>query len=544
MERAPQFRVHESDFLVIGGGIAGLTFALHAASLGKVNLILKDVFEASSTQRAQGGINAVLGGNDSFDSHMEDTLACGYGLCQADVVREVVTRGPETIEELMRFGVSFTEGDGGLSLHREGGHAHNRVVHAKDATGAAIMQALVARVREHKNIEIFHHCMAIDLILAHQTGGKAINASTRAVGAYVLFTRERRVAAFVAKATYLATGGIGKVYPYTSNPSTATGDGIAMAYRAGIEVINMEFIQFHPTILYHHSENSFLISEAVRGEGGILRDLDGRAFMADYSPQKELAPRDVVARAIDSEIKKRGGNHVWLDVTHLGKVHIVEHFPNIYEKLRSLGIDITEALIPVVPAAHYLCGGLRVDLAGRTQCQGLFAGGECSCTGLHGANRLASNSLLEAAVFARASIAYIAALPAGTLVPPPTDIAPWVYHSYSDSYEESLVGPLWREVRQFMWNYVGIVRTDKRLDRALRRIASLREEIESSYWNFRISRDLVELRNISIIAEIIIRSAALRQESRGLHYNVDHPHTDTDQAQETCLSLQTHGLFR
>jgi len=386
--------------------------------------------------------------------------------------------------------------------------------------------------------------MAIDLIFAHQTGGKVVNEATRAVGAYVLFTRERRVAACVARITYLATGGVGKVYPYTSNPRTATGDGIAMAYRAGIEVVNMEFIQFHPTILYHHSENSFLISEAVRGEGGILRDLDGRAFMADYSPQKELAPRDVVARAIDSEIKKRGGHHVWLDVTHLGKDHIVEHFPNIHEKLKSLGIDITSEFIPVVPAAHYLCGGLQVDPVGRTACRGLFAGGECSCTGLHGANRLASNSLLEAAVFARASVDNIASHGAEKQQAPPTDIAPWVYHDYSDAYEASLVGPLWREVRQFMWNYVGIVRTDKMLDRAMRRIAFLREEIESSYWNFRISQDLVELRNISIIAEIVIRSAAMRKESRGLHYNVDHPQTDPDQAYETRLSMQTHGLFR
>lgn len=537
-------KIHEADFLVVGAGIAGLTFALRVASKGKVHLLLKDDFPKCSTQYAQGGINAVYGEGDSFESHIQDTLDCGYGICDEDVVRMVVERGPEVVQDLIDFGVDFTKTQNGLSLHREGGHSHNRVVHAKDATGAAIMEALVARVLEHENIKVFRNHMAIDLILQQQVGSKAINEKTRVVGAYVLETREQLVTAFLAKVTYLATGGIGKVYPYTSNPRTATGDGIAMAYRAGIEVCNMEFIQFHPTLLFNHQMNEFLISEAVRGEGGILRTIDGYAFMKDYHPDRELAPRDVVARAIDSEIKRRGGGYVHLDVTHLSKDHIVEHFPNIYSTLFNLGIDITSQPIPVVPAAHYSCGGLRVDLNGRTSCRGLFAGGECTYTGLHGANRLASNSLLEAAVYAKASAEYIHANWESEACEPPQDIAPWVYHNYSDAYEESLVSPLWKEMRQFMWNYVGIVRTDKRLDRAMRRIRFLREEIENSYWNFHISQDLVELRNISIVSELIIRSAAGRQESRGLHYNVDHPNALAADFGVTTLILPRHGLFR
>lgn len=531
-------------FLIIGGGLAGLSFALRVAHLGPVNVILKGPFHQSSTQYAQGGINAVLAPADSFAAHIQDTVDCGYGLCDEAVVHTVVRRGPEMIRDLQAFGVDFTQAGDRLSLHREGGHSHNRVVHAKDATGAAIMAALKQRAIEHENIHVYHEHMAIDLILEYQTGGKTINEHTRAVGAYVLDTRENRVKAFTAPVTYLATGGIGKVYPYTSNPRTATGDGIAMAYRAGIDVVNMEFIQFHPTLLYHHQLNSFLISEAVRGEGGILRTTDGRAFMADYHPLKDLAPRDVVARAIDREIKRSGDNYVHLDVTHLGADHIQDHFPTIYQTLLEQGIDIVKQPIPVVPGAHYSCGGLRVDGHGRTICRGLYAGGENCHTGLHGANRLASNSLLEAAVFAKASAEFVQHNKQEELREPPAHIAPWVYHDYSDEYEESLVSPLWKEMRQFMWNYVGIVRTDKRLERALRRIKLLREEIENSYWNFRITQDLVELRNISIVAELIIRSAADRRESRGLHYNVDHPDKVSDQAQDTIISMQKHGLFR
>lgn len=537
-------RIHKADFLVIGAGISGLIFALKAAKTGEVCLLLKDAFERSSTQYAQGGINAVMDPNDSFDDHVRDTMECGYGLCNGDVVREVVERGPIIINELKAWGTQFTFQGDVLSLHREGGHSHNRVVHAKDATGAEIMRALVTAVEAEPNIKIFKNHMAIDLILEQQIGCKSINERTRNLGAYVLDCDNNKVVGFSAAVTYLATGGIGKVYPYTSNPRTATGDGIAMAYRAGVEVVNMEFLQFHPTLLYHHKVNEFLISEAVRGEGGILRDIHGHAFMASYHPRKELAPRDVVARAIDSEIKKSGASFVHLDVTHLGKTHIVEHFPNIYNTLLNLGIDISIDPIPVVPGAHYCCGGLKVDRYGRTAIKGLFAGGEVTNTGLHGANRLASNSLLEAAAFAEFSIDYIAAHQAELLTEVTDDIAPWVYHNYSDIYEESLVTPLWKEMRQFMWNYVGIVRTDKRLDRAMRRIRFMREEIENSYWNFRITKDLVELRNISIVAELVVRSAAARTESRGLHYNADHPHPDPAQAKDTLISLTRHGLFR
>jgi len=536
--------IHNSDFLVVGGGIAGLMFALRAARHGKVHLLMKNDFEQSSTNYAQGGINAVLGPLDSFDSHVQDTLDCGYGLCDEDVVRSVVERGPRIVEDLISMGVGFTHKGKDLSLHREGGHAHNRVVHAKDATGAAIMVALKHLVLEHPNIDVFKHHMAIDLILSYQTGGKVINGASRAVGVYALRSKVGEVCAFTASLTYLATGGIGKVYPYTTNPRTATGDGIAMAYRAGIEVVNMEFIQFHPTLLYHHKETAFLISEAVRGEGGILRNGAGEAFMTNYHSDRELAPRDVVARAIDAEMKRCGDNCAFLDVTHLGKDHIVDHFPNIYQKLLGLGLDITRDFIPVVPGAHYLCGGLRVDNWGKTSCVGLFAGGECTYTGLHGANRLASNSLLEAAVYAANSATYLDEHLLELMVPSATDIAPWIYHDYSDEYEESLVSPLWKEVRQFMWNYVGIIRTDKRLQRAIRRIESLRQEIESSYWDFRISADLVELRNISIVAEIIIRSARMRRETRGLHYNADHPQIDDAHTRETVISLQMQGLFR
>lgn len=534
-----------SDFLVIGAGIAGLSFAIRASALGTVNLLLKDDFEESATQLAQGGINAALSKADSFESHIQDTLEAGYGLCRPQVVQKVVREGPAAVRRLMELGVEFTRDGDQLSLHREGGHAHSRVVHAADATGAEIMRALVARARAIPNIRIFPMQIAIDLILIHQPGAKVINDKTRCVGAYVLDQATNRVTPFLAPITYMATGGIGMVYPYTSNPRTATGDGIVMAYRAGIEVVNMEFIQFHPTILYHHDDRKFLISEAVRGEGGRLRNSRGQAFMAQYHAQlKDLAPRDVVARAIDSEIKKTGHPSVFLDLTHLDPDHVVNHFPNIYHRLKELGLDIRSQPIPVVPAAHYLCGGLKVDACGRTRCRGLFAGGECSCTGLHGANRLASNSLLEAAVFAETSLNTIEAEPRILALPVPDDVAEWDYHNYSDEYEESLVDPLWREVRMFMWNYVGIVRTDKRLNRALRRIAFLRKEIESSYWDFNISRDLVELRNISIIAELIIRSATSRKESRGLHYNTDHPETRPDLAQDTSLGLLTHELFR
>jgi L-aspartate oxidase len=536
----------KSDVLVIGGGIAGLTFALRMAEKSRVTLLMKDDFIYSSTQYAQGGINAVLSGEDSFESHIQDTLDCGYGICDEQVVRKVVNEGPAIIDELMSYGVEFTLGDTGeqLELHREGGHAHNRVVHAKDATGAEIMRALSLAVENHPGIECYKRQMAIDLIMKHQPGCRSLNDKTRVLGAYVLDVDTHKVDVFLAPVVYLATGGVGKVYPFTSNPHTATGDGIVMAYRAGIDVVNMEFTQFHPTLLYHPDERAFLISEAVRGEGGILRNIHGEAFMKRYHPDLlDLAPRDVVARAIDAEIKIAGHPCVYLDVTHLSKEHIVHHFPTIYHKLLELDIDITRQSIPVTPGAHYCCGGLRVNEFGQTDCFGLFAGGECTYTGLHGSNRLASNSLLEAAAYAKFSSLYLLEH-LEEYTEDSIDVAPWVYHNYSDEYEESLVNPLWYEVRHFMWNYVGIIRTDKRLSRAMRRIEFLRKEIENSYWDFKISKDLVELRNISVIAELIIRSAMNRKESRGLHYNVDHPDDLPKFKNETCLSLSRQGLFR
>jgi len=537
--------IRKSEVLIIGGGISGLTFALRMARETKINLLMKDDFIYSSTQQAQGGINAVLSKEDSFQSHIDDTLKCGYGLCDEAIVRTVVEAGPDTINELISYGVEFTKNPVGLELHREGGHAHNRVVHAKDATGAEIMRALTESAKNHPNITIFPYHMAIDLIFHYPAGCHTLNEKTRVMGAYVLNTKTNKVNAFLAPIVYLATGGVGKVYPFTSNPHTATGDGIVMAYRAGLEIVNMEFTQFHPTLLFHPDERSFLISEAVRGEGGILRNSDGQAFMEKYdSVRKELAPRDVVARAIDSEIKKTGHPCVYLDVTHLPAAHVKDHFPTIYEKLLGLGIDITIDPIPVTPGAHYSCGGLRVDANGQTACKGLFAGGECTHTGLHGANRLASNSLLEAAVYAKLSSNFILDHLEDFRVIPEIEVAPWVYHDYSDAYEECLVNPLWYEVRHFMWNYVGIIRTDKRLDRANRRIRFLRQEIEDSYWNFKISKDLVELRNISVIAELIIRSAMFRKESRGLHFNVDHPEPSPGFECETVISRSRKPLFR
>ena len=535
----------KSDILIIGGGIAGLTFALRMARQTKINLLMKDEFIYSSTQQAQGGINAVLSKEDSFESHIQDTLNCGYGLCDESVVRTVVEGGPDIINELISYGVEFTKNPVGLELHREGGHAHNRVVHAKDATGAEIMRALIKSAESHPNITMFRNHMAIDLIFHNPAGCHTLTEKTRIMGAYVLNVKTNKVDVFLAPIVYLATGGIGKVYPFTSNPHTATGDGIVMAYRAGIEIVNMEFTQFHPTLLYHPKERSFLISEAVRGEGGILRNIRGERFMEHYHPElKELAPRDVVARAIDSEIKKTGHPCVYLDVTHLPTQHVLDHFPNIHSKLLELGIDITVEPIPVTPGAHYACGGLRVDANGQTSCFGLFSGGECTYTGLHGSNRLASNSLLEAAIYAKLSSNYILDHIDDYHLDEHIEVAPWVYHNYSDEYEESLVNPLWYEVRQFMWNYVGIIRTDKRLIRANSRIIYFRKEIEDSYWNFKISKDLVELRNISVIAELIIRSAMFRKESRGLHFNADHPEPSDEFKRDTVICRSRKPLFR
>ncbi|GAB4261153.1 MAG: L-aspartate oxidase [Deferrisomatales bacterium] len=510
------------DFLVLGSGIAGLSFALEVARWGTVAVVTKKERSESNTNYAQGGIASVLSPEDSFESHIRDTLTAGAGLCHPDVVERVVRQGPHEIERLVRWGVEFSPSTAApvpFDLGREGGHSHRRIVHAKDMTGRAVETALLQRAKESANIEFFENHYAVDLLVRAPTGG-----GSTCFGAYVL-TPQGRVEPFVAPFTCLATGGAGKVYLYTSNPDIASGDGVAMAYRAGASVANLEFMQFHPTCLYHPFAKNFLISEAVRGEGAVLRRRDGTPFMDRYHPQGCLAPRDIVARAIDAEMKRSGDDYVLLDITHREPQFVRERFPGIYAKCREFGIDITREPIPVVPAAHYLCGGVVVDEAGRTDLRGLYAVGEVACTGLHGANRLASNSLLEALVYAEAaSRDAVERHRAHPTPPPPAD--PWDDSGTTDSEEEVVVTQNWDEIRRCMWNYVGIVRTDKRLARARRRLDLLLDEISEYYRHFRVTANLVELRNLAVVADLMIRCATARKESRGLHFNLDHPETD------------------
>ncbi len=542
----------KTDILVIGSGVAGLMFALKVAAHGTVALVTKKEAMESNTNLAQGGIASVFGEMDSFDLHIKDTLASGDGLCNRDVVELVVKAGPARINELIQLGVHFNlqrkTPDAGvhptLDLGREGGHSQNRIVHAHDLTGKEVEQVLLDLVRNHPNIQLFENHIAIDLITQSTRIKRGLVTTTHedfCCGAYVLERSSNRVKTFAAHITLLATGGTGKVYLYTSNPDIATGDGIAMAYRAGATVANLEFVQFHPTCLYHPQAKNFLISEAVRGEGGILIDANGRAFMPEYDPQKDLACRDVVARAIDTELKKSGHDSVFLDITHEPADLIRERFPNIHAKCLSLGIDMTKDPIPVVPAAHYMCGGVVTDMHGRTDIQNLFAVGETACTGLHGANRLASNSLLEALVYAEAaSQEAIGLLKNKTFNPLPNPPA-WDDVGTSDSDEMIVITHNWDEIRRLMWNYVGIVRSDKRLERAQRRIDAIQNEIHDYYWHFKVVPDLIELRNIATVAELIIKCARHRKESRGLHYNLQYPQHDDRWLKDTILRRQFVG---
>jgi L-aspartate oxidase len=526
----------ETDYLVLGSGIAGLSFALRAAAHGRVTIVTKRAAEESNTNYAQGGIAAVTSKEDSFDLHVRDTLTAGAGLCKEAVVRTIVGEGPARIAELIELGMKFSERDapsedGGkeLDLGKEGGHSKRRILHAKDVTGREIERALLNAVAQQPNIQIFENHVAIDLITSQKLGYVGEN---RCLGAYVFDKKGGRVWTFTAPVTLLATGGCGKVYLYTTNPDIATGDGVAMAYRAGAAVADMEFVQFHPTCLFHPRAKSFLISEAVRGEGGILKSLDGVEFMDNHHPLKSLAPRDVVARAIDSEMKKSGAEHVWLDITHKPARFIIERFPNIYQTCLRYGIDITKEPIPVVPAAHYQCGGVVTNVDGETDIPGLYGVGEVACTGLHGANRLASNSLLEALVCAHRAAEKIISVPREK-----TDlkIPLWQSGNATNADELVVVSHNWDEIRRLMWDYVGIVRTGKRLQRAQSRLAHLQQEIREYYWNFIVTSDLLELRNIATVAELIVRCALMRPESRGLHYNLDFPEANPEWSQRDTV---------
>ena len=524
------------DFLVLGSGIAGLTFANKMAAHGRVAIITKKNRAESNTNYAQGGIAAVTSKEDSVEMHVRDTLEAGAGLCNEAVVRTIVQEGPARIAELIDLGMKFSEreipasnGVRELDLGKEGGHTKRRILHAKDVTGREIESALLAAVAAQPSISIFENHVAIDLITTTKLG---MPGTRRCVGVYVLDKSTGAVETFVAPCVLLATGGCGKVYLYTTNPDIATGDGVAMAYRAGAAVANMEFMQFHPTCLFHPKAKSFLISEAVRGEGGVLKSMAGAEFMDAEHPLKSLAPRDIVARAIDREMKRTGANHVFLDISGKPPEFVRERFPNIYQTCLKYGIDITREPIPVVPAAHYQCGGVMTNVDGETEIEGLYAVGETACTGLHGANRLASNSLLEALVCAHRASEKVIANP---LPPPPSNIPAWQSGHATNPDELVVISHNWDEIRRLMWDYVGIVRTNKRLQRAASRIANLQDEIQQYYWDFIVTSDLLELRNIATVAGLIVLNALDRPESRGLHYNLDYPSANPDWAQRNSI---------
>ncbi len=519
------------DFLVLGGGIAGLSFALEAAGHGSVLVLTKRQRYEGSTQYAQGGIASVLGPDDDFEHHIEDTLVAGAGLCHRDAVEVTVREGPERIRWLQSLGVELDREGDRLHLTREGGHSRRRVAHAKDTTGREVERALLAAC-DARGVRVFEDLVAVDVLTSGRLG---LGGPNRALGAYVLDRETGEILTLTAGVTVLATGGAGKVYLYTSNPDVATGDGVAMAFRAGAAVANMEFFQFHPTCLFHPEAKSFLVSEALRGEGGLLRNRSGEAFMVRYDARKELAPRDIVARSIDAEIKRRGDDCAFLDMTHLPKAFLIEHFPHIYATCKEFGIDMAVQPIPIVPAAHYQCGGVVTDLMGATSVPQLLAIGEVSCTGLHGANRLASNSLLEGLVFGRRAALHARELLAGARGATPV-VPDWNPGAALDPDEGVVVTHNWEEVRRLMWNYVGIVRSMKRLERARTRLHLLRGEIRDYYWQYKVTPDLVELRNLADVAMLIVECARRRKESRGLHYLLDFPAADERQLNDTVLS--------
>jgi len=532
----------DCDFLIIGSGIAGLSFALRAAQLGTVVIITKKNEVDSATNLAQGGIAAVLSNDDSVQDHIRDTLTSGAGLCNEEIVAMVVEKGPERVRELMAMGVDFVKNchdSSGLDLGREGGHSRRRVAHAHDYTGREIERALLEMVKKNAQIQILKNHRAIDLLVVHEENGIR-GVGGYCTGAYVL-NEEGGVEVYRAKVTTLCTGGTGKVYLYTTNPDIATGDGMAMAFRAGAIMANMEFVQFHPTCLYHPKAKNFLISEAVRGEGGILVDGNGWAFMERYDSRKDLATRDTVARAIDNEMKERGVDCVFLDITHKDKTYVKERFPTIYQRCLEYGIDITKEAIPVVPAAHYMCGGVETDSWGRTSIEGLMALGETACTGLHGGNRLASNSLLEAVVFAERAYEYCVDHWESISRREYAQIDPWRVGDAQPLHEEILIHHNWDLIRRIMWNYVGIVRSRKRLELAKKHMRAIFQEIEQHYRDYFVTQDMIELRNIALVALLIIQSALHRKESRGLHYLVDYPATRNSFAQNTRFRRKKGG---
>lgn len=518
------------DFLVIGSGISGLSFAIRAAEHGSVAIVTKRDAAETNTAWAQGGIACVQSENDSFDEHVADTLDAGAGLCPEPVVRKIVSEGPSAIQELIDWGVEFDKkrqenGEVEIALGREGGHTRRRVLHHKDTTGREIETKLLQEARETPGIDLLEHHFAIDLITTSKLG---LDEPERCVGIYALDEESGDVLTLRSDRVLLCTGGAGRVYLYTTNPDVASGDGAAMAWRAGCEIANMEFVQFHPTCLYHHELKSFLITEAMRGEGAELIDKDGRKFMEEYDPRGSLAPRDIVARAIDREIKKTGGPCVFLDITHKPADYLKTRFPNIYETCLSVDIDITKQPIPVVPAAHYQCGGVKTDVHGATSLSGLWAVGEVACTGLHGANRLASNSLLEGVVVSKLALADCIEKSPLSDKRELIELPEWESGDVTDVDELVVIYHNWDEIRRLMWDYVSIVRTTKRLQRAATRLQNLRREVEEFYWNFRITTELLELRNLVEVASLIVDSAARRKESRGLHYTLDHTEKDDE----------------